>query len=589
MLRGRVARVALGAAPRRQRHLAGAGGSAHLPVAHRRGEHRRSAATPKRKGPWNKAAVLAAFPLLEPLLKRYGATAVGRRAADARHRAGADVEPATAAARRGVARARALVVKQVYEAIPVIKAAGHDGPGRRAGRQPGAGRRRPLLLPARRSGLARPARPADVTKEQITEAYFGLDRARGAALMVWVNAIVQGILLGGLYALFATGLSLALRRRCGSSTSPTATWRSSRRTSRCRSRRRSASTRSTLVIIVSRSRSVSGYLLQRLVFDRVVGVDPAFQIVATFGLGDRHPERAARELHGRHARARRRLIKTASDQDQRHDQHRVAAAHHAALRDRRARRARAVHQAHAAGPSLPGDLGRSRTRRGSWASTSGAIFGVAMALAVATVALAGVLSGAASSFDPVQRSREADLRVRGGHHRRPRLAVGHARRRHHPRRRRRRSAARSTRSGASSPATSCSSPVLVFRPTGLFGKVAGAAMTDVPIAPESRTLRVVPRSIDDQPHLRRGRDHRRRPARLHAVVGRGVDAAQDGRAASRCSRWPRCGTCSPDSPACLGRPAGVRRARRVLDGRARQRPRLEPVLVGAARARSSPA
>ena len=30
--------------------------------------------------------------------------------------------------------------------------------------------------------------------------------------MVWVNAIVQGILLGGLYALFATGLSLGVRR-----------------------------------------------------------------------------------------------------------------------------------------------------------------------------------------------------------------------------------------------------------------------------------------------------------------------------------------------------------------------------------------
>ena len=27
--------------------------------------------------------------------------------------------------------------------------------------------------------------------------------------MTWVNAIVQGILIGGLYALFATGLSLA--------------------------------------------------------------------------------------------------------------------------------------------------------------------------------------------------------------------------------------------------------------------------------------------------------------------------------------------------------------------------------------------
>jgi branched-chain amino acid transport system permease protein len=40
----------------------------------------------------------------------------------------------------------------------------------------------------------------------------------------------------------------------------------------------------TLVIIVPGA-LVVGYLLQRLVFDRVVGVDPAFQIVATFGLG----------------------------------------------------------------------------------------------------------------------------------------------------------------------------------------------------------------------------------------------------------------------------------------------------------------
>ena len=51
--------------------------------------------------------------------------------------------------------------------------------------------------------------PAEVTKEQITDGYFGLEVRREAALMVWVNAIVQGILLGGVYALFATGLSLA--------------------------------------------------------------------------------------------------------------------------------------------------------------------------------------------------------------------------------------------------------------------------------------------------------------------------------------------------------------------------------------------
>ena len=40
--------------------------------------------------------------------------------------------------------------------------------------------------------------------------------------MDWVNTIIQGMLLGGLYALFATGLSLS-SASCGSSTSRTAT------------------------------------------------------------------------------------------------------------------------------------------------------------------------------------------------------------------------------------------------------------------------------------------------------------------------------------------------------------------------------
>ena len=47
---------------------------------------------------------------------------------------------------------------------------------------------------------------ADLTREQVTDAYFGL--ARGGPRMTWVNAVIQGILLGGLYALFACGLSL---------------------------------------------------------------------------------------------------------------------------------------------------------------------------------------------------------------------------------------------------------------------------------------------------------------------------------------------------------------------------------------------
>ena len=95
-------------------------------------------------------------------------------------------------------------------------------------------------------------RPSDVTPEQVEAAYFGLataapggagspsqggsggmglsqggsggmgppgrssggvwggrpPRGNGAAVMAWVNAIIQGILIGGLYALFACGLSL---------------------------------------------------------------------------------------------------------------------------------------------------------------------------------------------------------------------------------------------------------------------------------------------------------------------------------------------------------------------------------------------
>ena len=44
----------------------------------------------------------------------------------------------------------------------------------------------------------------ELTREQIIDGVL----RRRIRLMVWVNAIVQGILLGGLYALFATGLSL---------------------------------------------------------------------------------------------------------------------------------------------------------------------------------------------------------------------------------------------------------------------------------------------------------------------------------------------------------------------------------------------
>ncbi len=101
--------------------------------------------------------------------------------------------------------------------------------------------------------------------------------------MSWLNALVQGVLVGGLYALFATGLSVtfgvmrlvnlshgdwAVVFAFMSSTLVLATgwypfW--------------------TLLILVPVGFLV-GMAVQRVAFDRLVGVDPAYQIVATFGI-----------------------------------------------------------------------------------------------------------------------------------------------------------------------------------------------------------------------------------------------------------------------------------------------------------------
>jgi branched-chain amino acid transport system permease protein len=101
--------------------------------------------------------------------------------------------------------------------------------------------------------------------------------------VIWLNAIVQGILLGGLYALFATGLSLGfgvmrlvnlahgdlaiLAAFVALSLSLTLSW----------------NPLVTLVLLLPLAFGV-GFIMQRLVFNRITGVDPAFQIVATFGL-----------------------------------------------------------------------------------------------------------------------------------------------------------------------------------------------------------------------------------------------------------------------------------------------------------------
>ena len=101
--------------------------------------------------------------------------------------------------------------------------------------------------------------------------------------MDWVNAVVQGVLLGGLYALLATGLSLTfgVMRLVNLAHGDLAILAAF-----CRPLVLDARLDPVLAILVSCCRwcSASAILLQKVIFDRLVGVDPAFQIVATFGL-----------------------------------------------------------------------------------------------------------------------------------------------------------------------------------------------------------------------------------------------------------------------------------------------------------------
>jgi branched-chain amino acid transport system permease protein len=216
--------------------------------------------------------------------------------------------------------------------------------------------------------------------------------------MTWVNAIVQGILLGGLYALFATGLSLAfgVMRFVNLAHGDLAILAAFI----------TMSFSTTLDIsplvalaVVLPGAFLFGYLLQRLVFDRVVGVDPAFQIVATFGLGvviqNLLYEKYTADTQGLDVGA----LETSSIKI--NDQISVgwlplvtllcAIAVLAGLalfmrHTKTGRAFRATSDDAAAARLMGVDVRR--------------IFSVSMALAIATVALAGVLFGTRSSFDP---------------------------------------------------------------------------------------------------------------------------------------------------------------------------------------------
>lgn len=101
--------------------------------------------------------------------------------------------------------------------------------------------------------------------------------------MNWVNAVVSGVLVGGLYAMYATGLSVAfgvmrLINLAHGDLAITAAFVASTMVGIT-----GWTPLLTLAVVVPVG-FVVGWAVQRIAFDRLVGVDPAFQIVATFGL-----------------------------------------------------------------------------------------------------------------------------------------------------------------------------------------------------------------------------------------------------------------------------------------------------------------
>lgn len=102
--------------------------------------------------------------------------------------------------------------------------------------------------------------------------------------MTWANAVVQGVLLGGLFALFATGLSLAfgIMRLVNLAHGDLAILAAFLAVSTTAAL--DVNPFVTLAVIVP-GFAAGGYVLQRHVFARTMGADPLPSILVTFGLG----------------------------------------------------------------------------------------------------------------------------------------------------------------------------------------------------------------------------------------------------------------------------------------------------------------
>ena len=156
-----------------------------------------------RRGPWTLDARVRASSPPWPRSSRRPGTLSGGEQQMLRHRPRADGEPAAAAPRRDLARpgpdGHQDDLRDAWRRSPP-KAPRSCSSNRTWARRSQLADRVYCLLEGR---VSLHAATSELTRERIVAGLL-----RSADLMVWVNQVVQGILLGGLYALFATGLSL---------------------------------------------------------------------------------------------------------------------------------------------------------------------------------------------------------------------------------------------------------------------------------------------------------------------------------------------------------------------------------------------
>ena len=215
--------------------------------------------------------------------------------------------------------------------------------------------------------------------------------------MNWANAIVSGILIGGLYAMYATGLSVSfgvmrLVNLSHGDLAVTAAFLASTLVAAA------GGTPFWTIAVLMPVGLVAGFALQRLAFDRLVGVDPAFQIVATFGLSI-----VIQNLLLRYYTANRRALDIGALRSSAIEIGDLSIGVFPLLR---------FAVAVAVLVTLSLFLARSRLGRAFRATSDDpkaarlmginhrSIYGVATGIAFATIALAGVFNGAQTNFGP---------------------------------------------------------------------------------------------------------------------------------------------------------------------------------------------